>query len=260
MSHGMALLNWRWICPAAMVVALSGISAAISRSVYSQGPRVLMIGDSLTVGSFGDVIHDFLVARYGNDSVAVYAVCGSSPQHWLRDEPPFIGKCGYRVQNALRNEVVDFKNGHAPPTVVTPKLEGLIRSHRPSIVILQLGTNWMDQIEAGGDAKKQAAYDAILDRIVAAIRDPSDSQRGIIWITPPDSARFSKATQRTVEELITSAAQRDHFEIIPSRKITKYIPGATGGDGVHYNKEASTAWAIRLTRYLIRDLRNLEKR
>src|SRR5262249_46372615 len=62
--------------------------------------KVLMIGDSLSVAKFGDVIRDFLVSTCGTRNVAVFASCGSSPENWLRSEPTFFTKCGYPWQTA----------------------------------------------------------------------------------------------------------------------------------------------------------------
>src|SRR2546430_14323517 len=39
--------------------------------------KVLMIGDSLSVAKFGDVIRDFLVSTCGTRNVAVFASCRS---------------------------------------------------------------------------------------------------------------------------------------------------------------------------------------
>src|SRR3954466_1311692 len=43
-------------------------------------PSVLMIGDSLSVGKFGEVLQAHLALKR---RVAAYASCGSSPEHWL---------------------------------------------------------------------------------------------------------------------------------------------------------------------------------
>ena len=49
-------------------------------------PSVLMIGDSLSVGKFGEVVQAHLALKR---RVAAYASCGSSPEHWLASEPMF---------------------------------------------------------------------------------------------------------------------------------------------------------------------------
>ena len=210
--------------------------------------RILMIGDSLTVGSFGAQMYEYLIALYGSKNVAVYGSCGSSPEHWLRDEPAFLTKCGFRQQTPEESELIDFKNGRPPPRVATPKVEDLVAKFRPNIVIVQLGTNWMDLV-ANPNRGRQLDYDSILDRFVTAIRS-SRTVSQIIWITPPDSSHFDRRTQRTIERMLKDAADRDHFRTVVSSRLTHYIPGKTGGDGIHYNEEAGTAWAHAVARQI----------
>ena len=101
-----------------------------------------MVGDSLSVGKFGEVVQVHLAQKY---PVAAYASCGSSPEHWLSGEPDFITKCGYR-QHTIDSDVFrDFVNGRPPRPTLTPKLAKLINRHKPTILIVQLGTNWMDR-------------------------------------------------------------------------------------------------------------------
>jgi hypothetical protein len=33
---------------------------------------------------------------------------------------------------------------------------------------------------------------------------------------------------------------------VDSRAVTRYVVGKTGGDGIHYNNEASETWARRI--------------
>lgn len=194
-------------------------------------PSILMIGDSLSVGKFGEVIQTHLEKKY---PVAAYASCGSSPEHWLRDEPDFYTKCGYRQHTAKTDKFIDFAHGHAPARTLTPKIDRLVETHKPTVVIVQLGTNWMDR------SLTDEQMDSYLDRFIkAAKRRPGTK---VIWIAPPDSSRLRK-TQGKVHALIRRASKRDGFQVIDSRDVTHYIVGKTGGDGIHYNSEASQAWA-----------------
>jgi hypothetical protein len=59
-------------------------------------PKVLMIGDSLSVAGFGDAVRQHLENKFGRQNVAFFASCGSSPENWLRNEPVFHTRCGYR--------------------------------------------------------------------------------------------------------------------------------------------------------------------
>jgi GDSL-like Lipase/Acylhydrolase len=207
--------------------------------------KVLMIGDSLSVAKFGDVMRDFLVSTCGARNVAVFASCGSSPENWLRSEPTFFTKCGYREQTPSRSVVLDRRLHLA-----TPKIENLIATYRPDTIIVQLGTNWMDRLTTSHAPQKEAEISDILDRFIAAARGRRAVR--ILWIMPPDSSHFPKRVQSTVANLISAAARKDHFEPIYSR--THYVPGKTGRDGVHYNPEYSEEWArqviVRIKRLL----------
>ena len=197
-------------------------------------PSILMVGDSLSVGKFGEVLQLHLAQKY---PVAAYASCGSSPEHWVSGEQDFITKCGYRQHTIDSNVFRDFVNGRPPRPTLTPKLAKLINRHKPTILIVQLGTNWMDR---GLTNEQMSNY---LDRFVREARRGSVQE--IIWIAPPDSSRLRR-TQGKVHGLIRQAARRNGFQVIDSREVTRYVVGKTGGDGIHYNNEASEAWARRI--------------
>lgn len=216
--------------------------------------RILMVGDSLTVGGFGDAMQTYLLGRFGSDNVAVYASCGSSPEHWMRSGPKFITKCGYREQTPSSSKLYDYERGKRPQQVLTPKLEDLVATFHPTIVIVQLGTNWMDGMHSN-PASDRSAYGKVIDRFVTAIHSDPNTVREIIWITPPDSSRYSKAVEARVKDQITGAAARDSFETIDSSSMTHYVRGKSGGDGVHYNSEEAKVWANRVTRELDHMLR-----
>ena len=210
-----------------------------------------MVGDSLSVGKFGEVVGNYLVSVFGPGNVAVYATCGSSPENWLRSESIFSSKCGYRQQTLRRTVVREMT---ARP-VATPKLEELISIFRPGFVIVQLGTNWMDRLAVSDTPQREGEFSSILDRFIAATRIQRGNSPRIIWIMPPDSSHYSSRVQRTVEILISAAAKRHNFETINSREMTHYVPGKSGGDGVHYNSQSSIAWASRVIPRLNRRLR-----
>jgi hypothetical protein len=228
-----------------VIVLLAAVRPRSPKAPPAAPSKVLMIGDSLSVGRFGEVFRDHLVSVYGESNVAVYASCGSSPENWLRSEPTFYTRCGYREQTPRQNRLVDFVRGHRPGPVATPKLEDLIARYRPSVLIVQLGTNWMDRV-ASGNLVKSAEMPPFLEQFLVAACGSSATGRRVIWILPPDSSHFSARVQRTVESVIRSGARKySRVYLIPSREMTHYVPGKTGSDGVHYNAEASTEWAER---------------
>src|SRR5215469_5719487 len=196
-------------------------------------PKVLMIGDSLSVSGFGDAVREHLEQQFGRQNVAFFASCGSSPESWLQDEPVFHTHCGYREKTPTTDVYHDYHNGKKPPPVATPKIETLIRRYKPTIVIVQLGTNWMDQTLSDDYIR------AVLGQFVSAAHRGSTRKR--IWIGPPDSTRFSKVQNR-IYRLIQQSVRRGD-PVIDSRRFTRYVLGKTGGDGIHYNRESGEAWA-----------------
>jgi len=211
--------------------------------------KVLLIGDSMTVGDFGAELQDYLTKRFTRDAVAVYGSCGSSPEHWLRGEPEYLSKCGYREYTPKTEIIYDFGSGKPPQPALAPKLEDLVEIFDPYVVIVQQGTNWMDGMPENL-VIPNSGYSHTMDRLVAAIRENGNTGRQIVWITPPDSSKYSAAVKTKVFDIIKSASDRDAFQIIDSRPMTHYVPGQSGSDGVHYNGKEAKSWAAQVERDL----------
>lgn len=227
-------------CVCCLFFVTSGKAArtATKRAPLPAPDHILFIGDSLSVGAFGEAVQQQLARKFGPSNVAAYASCGSSPEHWLQNEPAFYTKCGYRESTPDRPPIFSgFVNGKPPKATRTPKLETLVRRHRATIVVVQLGTNWMDR------NLSDEQISSYLDRFIAAAR--TGPVRQVIWIAPPDSSALARAQGR-IHRLIQQGAKRRNFEVIDSRELTNYVPGTTGGDGIHYSKEASRQWADRI--------------
>ncbi|MDQ2919908.1 MAG: SGNH/GDSL hydrolase family protein [Verrucomicrobiota bacterium] len=242
------------LCFGCFLLATDGIAKtarAAKKSSPSEAPtptRVLMIGDSLSVGAFGEAVQFHLAKNFGSQNVAAYASCGSSPENWLRSERDFVTKCGYREATPETAIMRDFVNGHHPRPTTTPKIESLVRRFHPTVVVVQQGTNWMDRNLSDGEMS------SLLDRFITAARSAGGVNQ-IVWIEPPDSSAMKRSAQNRVHRLIKAAAQRDNFAVIDSRLLTSYRRGKSGGDGIHYNSEASREWAAKLNPLLDAKLR-----
>ncbi len=235
---------FRLLCALLSALLLAATPAA------SGADRILMIGDSMTVGGFGEQLQDSLVARYGTQNVFVYGSCGSSPQHWLTAEPQHVTKCGYRERTPQRTVVLDYRGGQRPPPVATPKIDRLLWMHKPQTVIVQLGTNWFDDLTPRSSDEEIKKMAQSLDRLGASLRG-----KQVIWVLPPDCAKFPKNVQATVRALILRAAKIWHFEVIESLPLTHYVNGRTGSDGVHYNSDEAKEWGRGVMKQLQRKIR-----
>jgi len=240
-----------------LIVLILPVLAACGRaSQKEKAPpiRVLLIGDSLSVGPFGESVEQYLETRLGRNNFAFFGSCGSSPENWLRSEPDYYTKCGFREQSPDRQALIDYHDGKRPPPVRTPKVEDLISRYHPTTIIVQLGTNWMDPLMKPKGNEKEKFSD-ILDRFAKALHSPPNVVRQVIWIMPPDAAAYTQPVQRTVADLIIDIAKRNGYLMIDSKRMTHYSRGKTGGDGVHYNKDAARPWADKVTQKLDRSLR-----
>ena len=178
------------ICLGCFVLVTNGTARPAAKQRAAEpgesATRVLMIGDSLSAGPFGEAVQKHLARKYGPQNVAAYASCGSSPEHWLAAEPAFYTNCGYRESTPDRLPIFrDYVNGRRPRSTLTPKVETLVRRHQPTVVIAQLGTNWMDR------DLSDAEISSFADRFIKASR--GSSVRRIIWIAPPDSSALRRA-------------------------------------------------------------------
>lgn len=221
-----------------------------SASVLSP-KKVLMIGDSLSVGPFGDRMQDFLVSMFSDAQVGYIAACGSSPEHWLQSEPAFISKCGYRIKNpkdTSKSQVGRYEDGRPPKQYPVPKIEATLTYWKPDLVIVQLGTNWFDLLAESQSDTVIASLDAILDRFAQAVAK-SPSHPKLIWVTPPDCHKFRRV-QSLVTSAIKRAAARNQFRFVDSSKMIHYEPGKSGGDGVHLATSSADEWAEKVTKQL----------
>lgn len=253
MNHRPRSIKHLTLALASLAAALCGSCAPTDRPIFaaplSRSSKVLLIGDSLTCGPFGDHVEAWLLQNLGQSRVAVYASCGSSPESWLAAEKDFISPCGYRETTPRQQITEKHRNGRRPGPVRTPKIENLLAQHRPQIVIVQLGTNHYDSLLKGGK-ESLPKLAAIYERFANALTARGGSVRMVVWITPPDSSKFPKWVEDEVDHLIITTNRRHTFGSIVSRGFTRYIPGVSGSDGVHYNDAAAAAWAAPVIRRL----------
>ena len=205
--------------------------------------KVLLIGDSLSFGQFGEALEGFLHKWNAASDVCLFASCGSSPEHWLKTTSDFMTPCGYRESTPDSTVKVDFSNGQRPRLTRTPKIPEILARFSPQTVVVQLGTNWMDGLPATanqrGDAQKQ-----IIREFIKELRAQSPPPARIVWVLPPESSKYSATVKGEVDRWIIESAKDLGFQTILSRRITgKYVPGKTGGDGVHYGEAEAEKWA-----------------
>lgn len=216
--------------------ALSKRAEAISL-FSSTRARVLVVGDSMMVGTFGETLLGILETRFGAGDVAMYGSCGSSPECWLPDQPVYVTRCGYRSSVGGVTQVLEYRNGQRPPPVETPKLDKLMQRHRPQLVVMQFGTNWFERFAEGMKEEELRRKRAQVSQFLALTGD-----RSVVWILPPDSAKFTRQTQLDVRRFIVESSRLPRVRHVESLRMTRYVMNKTGSDGIHYNGDDARAW------------------
>ncbi|MEJ6568579.1 MAG: SGNH/GDSL hydrolase family protein [Akkermansiaceae bacterium] len=242
-SHPKHLKSMVWLLTAASFL-LAGCSLGSPRGgkALSKKPRVLIVGDSLTVGGFGASLEDIFIKAFGTDKVEVYGCCGASVEHYLKDHPVFTCKCGYR-ETTKRTKVLDnWQNGRKPRAFPTPKLATLLTKHRPEVVIVQLGTNNFDTLVKKG-ASCMAQQQEYFDRLASEMVTSTGTVKRAIWVTPPDSTEYPAHIEKAVDNMIVKAAKKHGIYVIHSSKHTRYVMGKSGTDGIHYHTKPAEEWA-----------------
>ena len=168
--------------------------------------NILLVGDSHTVGPFGWKLDQNL--RDVGHSVSTFGSCGSIGQWWFTAKKT---TCGYLAINesGQRTEAKE----HA-----TPLIENLLSDLRPQMVIIALGSNYVNT-PSDDFVRKD------LHRLVTTIKD---SGAKCFWIAPPDMRSYRKELPR-IKKLIDLSVDCPIFD---SREVTSYP--VSGGDGIHY--------------------------
>lgn len=171
-----------------------------------------MIGDSQTVGPFGQQIHELLI---GSSHVRVKTIgaWGSSPIQWLG-------------QHSFKG-VVLVRDGKEQPErcskCPSPTYESIVSKEKgdsPHLTVVQLGGNML-------------AFDRETNRstIRQLIRFIHSKKSACAWVGPSQGMRDPVRYRELYDDLI-QIGREENCLIIDSRELTYYPLGA--GDGVHF--------------------------
>ncbi len=207
-------------------------------AILSATPTMLYIGDSLSVGNFGDELQKVFLKGLGASRLVMVASGGATVTNWMAAYPVYVTRSGYR-ETRTGVGILDPKPGSK---YTTPKIETMLAGFKPEILTIQLGTYHFDAIQQGGDKvipEQKKLFESFADAIVKS----GTSLKLVIWITPPDSLSFQDETETAVWNIITEVCRSHNFHVVDSRKYTHYIKGKSGSDGVLYRGEHCVPWA-----------------
>lgn len=248
-----------------LALALLG-RPACAQQPAPEGAKVLILGDSLALCGFGKRLDErFRKSPYAS-ATYTYIACGTNPLSWLKERPytSIQTHCGYvsiesgpgsgRVKEVL--DVYGQRRGHTPGSHAVPKLEELLATLQPDVLIMQTGTNLFDlfpdhkTVNPARHGPVLRSY--LLPFINKAVHTPSNLRK-IYWVASPTSGRVSKE----VQDFVLQQTRNDigyAATVIDSRTLVSYPYRHMEPDKEHFLGADMDQWADKVYEIVERDL------
>ena len=228
--------------------------------------NVLILGDSLALCGFGKRLDERFRANPAVNSTFSYMACGTTPLSFLKDKPytNVKTKCGFwsiesvsgSAQPKTLEDIYGMGRGGAPKGHDVPKLEDLLASAKPNVLIIQNENNLFgifggrNTVQPGRDAPAIRRY--IAPFVAKLLKTPSPVKR-LYWVGSPVSGRVSKEIQDLVLEQIQQGVGASGM-VIDSRTLLTYPYHHMEPDKEHFIGPEMDQWADRVFEIVERDL------
>ena len=208
---------------------------------------VLYIGDSESLGYFGDGIYRNLAAEKDPKSnrplrVWTFWTCGSDVPSWLGGA---TSDCGVRTCNGLGDCERDHGPGDGPARVHYLPLRRYLETVHPRVTIVSLGTNMLTTRAF----YYPAYYKLYLSQVSQLAQQIADSGSGCVWIGPPQPALTTKPAvdyQRFAADM-GSAARAAGCRFIDSDPLSdRALVLRRDPEGTHYQSQGEKNWAAKV--------------
>ena len=255
------------VAATASTIAIS--SLAQNTPASAEQPRdltVLILGDSLGLCGFSKRLDQKFRADPRVKSVFTYCTCGTNPLSWLKEKPfthiqthcgywSIESKSGSRGIKELRDTYGE-PSGHRPASHTVPKLEDLLATIQPDILVMQTGSNLFELFSGREKVKPDRDGPMLRKYLVPFVKTamtPPSKLRKIYWIAPPISGHVSGEVQEFVFEQ-TQQAIGSVTDVIDSRKLVSYPYKHMEPDKEHFVGEDMNKWADKVWAEIDRDL------
>ena len=257
-------------------LAVAAIASSIAVSSLAQSTpapadpsrdlTVLILGDSLGLCGFSKRLDQKFRADPRVKSVFTYCTCGTNPLSWLKEKPftHIQTHCGYWSIESKpdshgmkeQRDTYGEPSGHRPASHTVPKLDDLLTTIQPDILVMQTGSNLFELFSGREKAKPDRdgpmLRKYVLPFVKKAITPPS-KLRKIYWVAPPISGRVSG----DVQQFVFDRTQKDIgsvTQLIDSRKLVSYPYRHMEPDKEHFVGEDMNRWADKVWAEIDRDL------
>ena len=246
-----------------VLLAISWDLAAAPKDVAGKGGKTLegvegeysavILGDSLGLGGFGRRLDQRLRESGYFKRVNTYMACGTVPLSWLqvdgyRNARTVCGFWSIEGEGKQIKSVQDtygMNKGYRPTPRAVPKVEELLRQHKPQVMVVQLGTNlhgiFTDNKtvvpERHGPALKR-----YIEPFLERLSEPNTPLKKVYWVCPTKSGRMSSEVQDFLFETVKKHAG-EMATVIDSRELLKYPYTGLSADKEHFFGADMTKWA-----------------
>jgi hypothetical protein len=228
----------RSFTPLSLAFVLLFLGTSLARAVSQGPPRVLFLGDSLSIGAFGKTL-DHRMRETGLDVFTVVAG-GASPYYWLGSYQSLPCTIGYWQKTPEDEKRLGYVKA-------VPKIESLISDYRPNYVVIQTGINLYATLRSKRRPKDEnvAEVRSLIDQMCYAI---TQGGAKAYWILPPHSheLRYPKDLQDELASIMSGVVKTYNGAVFESQKFTKFTDPYPSTDGIHYGTEQSESWAERV--------------
>jgi len=231
----------------------------------SDGINVLILGDSLALCGFGKRLDDRFRKSSRVKATFTYLTCGTNPLSWLKERPYANVKthCGFVSIESTGpgrtrelQDVYGMRRGYTPRAHAVPKLEDLLTTVRPDILVMQTGTNLFDLFpdhKTVSPNRHGPALRSYLVPFITKAASGSSTLKKIYWVASPTSGRVSKEVQDFVVQ--QTRADIGHIaNVIDSRELVPYPYRHMEPDKEHFIGEEMDMWADRVFDLVEQDL------
>lgn len=252
-------------CLIAMAVLTPRVFAQQPAPSPEEGVNVLILGDSLALCGFGARLDERFRESPYVKATFTYLTCGTNPLSWLKERPYTNIKthCGFVSMESLGGgmmkqveDVYGMRRGHTPGSHPVPKLEDLLATVRPDILVMQTGTNLFDLFPdhktVNPNRHGPALRSYFVPFISKATQRPSPLKK-IYWVASPTSGRVSKEIQDFVLQQ-TRADMGHAATVIDSRTLVAYPYHHMEPDKEHFLGADMDQWADKVFEIVERDL------
>ncbi len=232
----------------------------------SAGMNVLILGDSLALCGLGQRLDEHFRNDPNVRATFTYMACGTNPLSWLKEKPynSIKALCGYwsiessagAKQPRQMQDTYGMTRGHVPQPHPVPKLEDMLSTLHPDILVVQTGSNlfglFPDAKTVHPSQNAAALRTYFMPFTHKAVARPS-SLKKIYWLSPPTSGRVAKPVQDFLFEE-TRRQLGSLGTVIDSRMLVSYPYKHMDPDKEHFLGDDMNLWADNVYSIIQKDL------